>query len=118
MSSLILLVDDDQLLREVIGEFLAARGYQVDMAENSCQALRLLEPGKYRLALIDQGVSNPGGMKLLKEIRKQDPGVFCLLMTGYSRLNSVYQYLEEGHTDYIIKPFQLKELLNIMNKHL
>lgn len=118
MSSKILLVDDDMLLREVIGEFLFSGGYEVDVAETGSQALKLFEPGKYRLALIDQDMKQISGVKLMKQIRKLDKDVFCLIMTGYTSMKKVSDKLEEGNSDYIIKPFPMTELLNIVQKYI
>lgn len=118
MSSKILLVEDDILLREVLGEFLISGGYEVDVAQNSHQALKFLEPGKYALVLIDQDLKQTSGLHLLKQIRKQDKDIFCLIMTGYTGLKKVNSGIEEGAFDYIIKPFPMPELLNIIQQHI
>jgi len=117
MSFKILLVDDDILLREVIGEFLFTGGYEVDIAENGNQALTLFEPGKYGLALIDQDMKQSSGVKLMKQIRKLDKDIFCLIMAGYPSLDKVSAAIEEGNSDLIIKPFAMPELLSIVQKY-
>jgi two-component system, NtrC family, response regulator HydG len=118
MSSKILLVDEDILLREVLGEFLTSGGYEVDVVKDSKQALKILEPGKYVLALIDQDMKQMDGLQLVKQIRKQDKDVFCLIMTGYTSLDKVNSGIEKGSSDYIIKPFPMPELLNIIQQHI
>ncbi|MCB5246674.1 MAG: response regulator [Candidatus Cloacimonetes bacterium] len=118
MNARILLVDDDRLLREVIGDFLRSRGHEVDIASNRAEAVEFLQQGKYRLALIDHDSRQRGGIKLMREIRQADPQVFCLIMTGYSSLKTVAAAMEEGATDYILKPFQLEELTNLLGKYL
>ena len=118
MSPMILLVDEDRLLREVLQEYLAARGYALDAAENNIEALRLLEPGKYGLALIGQGMKQESGLKLLKEIRKLHRDMVCVIMTSYTNLHDIFKNLEDERTDYLLKPFQLSELHNMVKKYL
>jgi len=112
MKPKLLLVDDDQLLREVIGDFLSSHGYEVDLAENADNALEKFEPGKYQLALIDYMMPGMNGLELMKSLMQQDPKIFCLIMTGYPTVDSAFQSVVDGASDYIVKPFQLKELLN------
>ncbi len=117
MSSRIIIVDDDELLREVIGEFLTSKGYEVDVAKTGNDALGVFEPGKYCMAVIDEALRSISGLKLMKEIRAIDPDVFCLIMTAYPGMEKVLKAMEDGTSDYIIKPFQLLELLNIVKKY-
>ena len=112
MKPKLLIVDDDQLLREVIGDFLSTHGYEVDLAENADNALEKFEPGKYQLALIDYMMPGMNGLELMKSLMQQDPKIFCLIMTGYPTVDSAFQSVVDGASDYIVKPFQLKELLN------
>ena len=118
MSVKILLVDDDRLLREVIGEYLVLSGYHVDMAEDAPQALTKFQPGRYQLALIDLVLPGMNGLELMKELMAQDPELFCLIMTGYPTIDRAYKSMVEGASDYIIKPFQLTELLSAVQQHL
>ena len=117
MDANILLVDDDRLLREVIGEYLSSSGYKVDLAEDASIALAKFNPGKYHLALIDMVMPGMNCLDLMKEIMQRDPNIFCLIMTGYPTIDSTYKAMVEGASDYIIKPFQLIELLHIIQKY-
>jgi DNA-binding NtrC family response regulator len=117
MKSRILLVDDDRLLREVIGDFLCMHGFEVDLAEDAEHALAKFAPGKYQLALIDLVMPGKNGLELMNELLEKDPDIFCLIMTGYPTVDSAYKSMVEGASDYIIKPFQLMELLNTLGKY-
>ncbi|MBP7309752.1 MAG: response regulator [Candidatus Cloacimonetes bacterium] len=117
MKTRILLVDDDRLLREVIGDFLSMHGYEIDLAEDAQHALEKFEPGKYRMALIDIIMPGMSGLELMKKLLEMDKDIFCLIMTGYPTVDSAYNSMVEGATDYIIKPFQLNELLSIVNNY-
>ncbi|MDD2596133.1 MAG: response regulator [Candidatus Cloacimonetes bacterium] len=118
MEHRILLVDDDRLLREVIGEFLNLNGYQYDMAEDAEKALEQFEPGKYDLALIDLVMPGMNGIELMQRFLELDADLFCLIMTGYPTIDSAYKSMVEGASDYIIKPFQLSELITAIRLHL
>ncbi|MDY0151029.1 MAG: response regulator [Candidatus Cloacimonas sp.] len=117
MESRILLVDDDRLLREVIGDFLSAHGLEVDLAEDATHALAKFEQGKYQLALIDLVMPGMNGLELMSRLRELDPMMFCIIMTGYPTVDSAYKSMVDGASDYIIKPFQLLELLNTIGKY-
>lgn len=117
MQARILLVDDDMLLREVIGEYLSAHNYIVDLAEDGFKALELFEPGKYQIALIDLVMPKMTGLELMEKLLNMDENLFCLIMTGYPTIDSAYKAMVDGVSDYIIKPFQLMELLNIIQKY-
>lgn len=117
MNARILLVDDDRLLREVIGDFLVANGYYVDLAEDGNHALAKFSPGKYDLALIDLVMPGLNGLELMAKIMEADPDIFCLIMTGYPTIDSAYKCMIDGASDYIIKPFQLMELLTVIERY-
>jgi len=117
MDAHILLVDDDLLLLEVIADYLTASGYKVDIAEDATIALAKFTPGKYQLAILDLVMPGMNGLDLMKEIMQRDKSIFCLIMTGYPTIDSTYKAMVEGASDYIIKPFQLIELLNIVQKY-
>ncbi|MDI3503528.1 MAG: hypothetical protein PWP64_464 [Candidatus Cloacimonadota bacterium] len=118
MDARILLVDDDPLLREVIGEFLVLNSYKVDMAEDADHALAKFQPGLYNLALIDLVLPGMNGLELMQRLLNLDSQLFCLIMTGYPTIDSAYKAMVEGASDYIIKPFQLSELLAAIKQNL
>ncbi len=117
MAARILLVDDDRLLREVVGDYLLAHDYTVDLAESGENALELFEPGKYHIAIIDLVMPGMNGLELMRKIMQLDTNVYCLIMTGYPTIDSAYQAMVDGVSDYIIKPFQLSELLEVVHKY-
>lgn len=117
MDAQILIVDDDRLLREVIGDFLTSNGYSVDTAEDASNALAKFSQGKYKLAIIDQMMPGMNGIELMTKFIDQDPDIFCLIMTGFPTIDSVYKAMIEGASNYIIKPFQLMELLNTVQRY-
>ncbi|MBM4399086.1 MAG: response regulator [Candidatus Cloacimonetes bacterium] len=117
MAARILLVDDDRLLREVVGEYLTGHDFEVDLAESGEDALSMFEPGKYKLALLDLVMPGINGLELMSELLKGDPKMYCVIMTGYPTIDSAYKAMVDGVSDYIIKPFQLSELLETVQKY-
>jgi two-component system NtrC family response regulator len=118
MGARILLVDDDRLLREVVGEYLSASQLTVDLAESGDQALEIFKPGKYRVAVIDLVMPGMNGLQLMEKIIELDSSIYCLIMTGYPTIDSAYKAMVDGVSDYIIKPFQLSELLETIQKYI
>lgn len=118
MSARILIVDDDKLLREVAGDYLSENDYEVDLAESGEEAMDIFEAGKYQLAVIDMVMPGSDGIEVMREMIAADPKLFCILMTGYATVENVCKAVTNGVSDYIIKPFQLSELLEAVQKYI
>jgi DNA-binding NtrC family response regulator len=88
------------------------------MAEDADTALAMFKPGQYNLALIDLVMPGMNGLELMQKLMEADPEIFCLIMTGYPTIDSAYKAMVEGASDYIIKPFQLSELVSAIKQHL
>ncbi len=117
MTPRILLVNDDRLLREVIGDFLRSRGCEVDVVINREETQALLRSAKYGLALIDSN-SRCNGIKLRREIRPADPSLTCLVINSYAIEKTVAAATGKGEPNYILKPCQLEELTILLEKSL
>jgi CheY-like chemotaxis protein len=100
----VLVVDDVEEMRLLIGRALAARGYQVDVAATLTEARRM-EPTRYDALLIDAYLDHEQGMDLVESLRTEDPAAVkrCLVMTG-----GTADGLPEG-VSYLAKPFQLDQ---------
>jgi DNA-binding NtrC family response regulator len=116
MSKNILVVDDDQLLREVVGEYLAKNGFTVETPDTAVNALQRFEPGKYSLAVIDLVMPDMGGIELMEALLRKDQNLKIVIMTGYPTVDSAYKAMVDGVAEYIIKPFRMKELLEVVNR--
>ncbi len=88
------------------------------MAEDAGKALDIFNAGKYDLALVDLVMPGMNGLELMQKLLEADAELFCLIMTGYPTIDSAYKSMVEGASDYIIKPFQLSELLSAIRLHL
>ena len=116
----ILIVDDDDKIRNLLKDYLSENSYIVSTAENADQAKERLEYIKFDIIILDVMMPGQNGYELTKEIKKQIK-VPIILLTAKGEVENRIKGLELGADDYIGKPFEPKELLlrikNIINKN-
>ena len=115
----ILLVDDDEDLREALGEqLLMAEDFDVFEAGNGSDAMEKVKSELYDLIVLDVGLSDTDGRELCRLMRKQ--GVKCpvLMLTGYDGDSDTILGLDAGANDYVTKPFKFPVLLARMRAQL
>lgn len=115
MSARILVVDDDDAIRTMLGIFLKQQGYIVEEAEGVKTAQTLLDINDYEVILLDKsmpGLDNnqEGGMDLLRHIRSQCLGSEVIMITGLATIETAIAAMKLGAFDYIQKPFNMDEL--------
>lgn len=107
----ILLAEDDASIRTALADVLQAQGYTVWKAEDGEQALELLLSREIDLALLDINMPKVNGLKLLKIMAKECPGVPSIILTAHGEEQDRVRGLESGADDYVVKPFSTAELL-------
>lgn len=112
----ILLVDDDASLAESIQAVLESRDYQVTLARDGEAGLAAAESGDFDVLLTDFRMPGLGGMQLLEKIQTTKPGLPVVMMTAFSTTDRVIEATKKGAFDYLIKPFEMPELLEIVAK--
>jgi len=112
----ILLVDDDQELSKSIEAILISRGYDVCLAEDGDIALDLADETNFDLVLTDIQMPVMGGMVLLEELRKRNPKLPVVIMTAFSTADRAIDATKSGAFDYVIKPFEVPEFLQVIAK--
>ena len=116
----ILIVDDDDRIRNLLRDYLSENNYVVSTAENANQAKERLEYLKFDILILDVMMPGQNGYELTKEIKKKDK-VPIILLTAKGEVENRIKGLELGADDYIGKPFEPKELLlrikNIIEKN-
>ena len=116
----ILIVDDDDRIRNLLKDYLSENNYIVSTAENADQAKEKLLYLKFDILILDVMMPGQNGYELTKEIKKQIK-VPIILLTAKGEVEDRIKGLELGADDYIGKPFEPKELLlrikNIINKN-
>ena len=107
----ILLVEDDKMIAEAVSNGLKTARYAVDWVNNGNTAEQALNSQQYDLALLDLGLPGQDGLQVLKHLRQQKNNTPVLIVTARDDLDSRLAGLDGGADDYIIKPFDLFELL-------
>jgi two-component system response regulator PilR (NtrC family) len=111
MSKNILVVDDEQIIRESLSYILIKENYNVDEAENGKAAYERLLETNYDLVLTDLEMPEMKGTELLEKIRELSPRTATIVVTAYGSLETAISSLRSGASDYILKPIEFDELL-------
>jgi two-component system OmpR family response regulator len=107
----VLLVEDDRMIGEAIAEALNDASYATDWVTNGQAALTTLACQHYDLVLLDLGLPGKSGMEVLNSVRAKDNRVPLLIITARDGLDDRLRGLDGGADDYVLKPFQMAELL-------
>lgn len=114
----ILVIDDEQGIRQGTKRALTAQGYQVDTAENGDQGLELIKQNSYDLILLDVMMPGISGIELIEKIHAIDPETVCIIITGYATVEMAVRAIKEGAYDFLTKPFTVDDLLIVVNQGL
>ncbi|WP_297361320.1 sigma-54 dependent transcriptional regulator [Thauera sp.] len=106
----VLIVDDEELYRELLCGRLGRQGYRVSEAADGEAALRCIEHADIDLALIDIKMPGMDGIALLERIKRVAPRVEVVVLTGHGSIDSAIAAMKLGAFDYLTKPYQLTEL--------
>ena len=112
----ILVVDDELFVRELLEEYFSKLNFEVMVAGSGPAALKLVAENRFKVALIDLKMSDMDGIEVLKRIRDLDENLIVILMTGYPTVESSVEAMRTGAYDYVIKPFRLNELKDIISR--
>jgi DNA-binding NtrC family response regulator len=116
MKCRILVVEDEDKLRRVIGLHLASSGYEVDQAGSAEEALRLAD--RADLVLTDLRLPGMDGLELLAVLRRQDSRVPVVVMTAFGTVEKAVEAMKAGAVDFLMKPFSLDHLMAVVAKAL
>jgi response regulator RpfG family c-di-GMP phosphodiesterase len=114
----ILVVDDEQVIREILADFLSMEGFWVRTAEDGSAALVELSRNQYDLVLSDLKMPNMGGLELLRAISEHTPSVVTIIMTGFGTVETAIDAMKKGAYDYILKPFKVEEVVHTIRRGL
>ncbi|GGF92784.1 DNA-binding response regulator [Paenibacillus albidus] len=106
----LLLVEDEEELAAIIAKGLRKSGYAIDQAYDGEQAMYLYEVNEYDLIILDVNLPKLDGFEILNTIRDKDSSVKVLMLTARSDVEDRVTGLDSGANDYMIKPFDFKEL--------
>jgi response regulator RpfG family c-di-GMP phosphodiesterase len=112
----ILIVDDENSIRELLQEYLSLEGYKVDTAKDGNDAYEYLKKSYYDIVLTDLEMPGMNGIELLKKANTQGLNHKFIILTGFGTVETAIMALKLGAVDYILKPFKLEELGLIVKK--
>jgi two-component system response regulator AtoC len=116
MSGRILIIDDDEALRDSLQLVLCAEGYEVAVAAEGREALDLAEDGVFDAILCDLRMPGIDGLELLPELVRRLPGTTIILMSAYGNADLAIEAMQRGAYDYLAKPFQPADVLLTLRK--
>ncbi|MGF1762815.1 sigma-54-dependent transcriptional regulator [Aliivibrio kagoshimensis] len=116
-QSTVLIVEDDEGLREALVDTLALAGYEWLEADSAEQALLILKEQAVDIVVSDVQMAGMGGLALLRNIKQHWPKLPVLLMTAYANIEDAVGAMKEGAIDYMAKPFAPEVLLNMVSRY-
>lgn len=118
MTKKILLIEDEDTLRESLKRVLSKEGYHITGVDSAEAALDLLDDNSYDLILTDVILPGISGIELLKRIRERLPDQIVVVMTAFASLETAVESLRSGAYDYIIKPIMHEEIKQVVKNAL
>lgn len=111
MNHHVLLIEDDQALREQVEDLLRRHDYSVDSADNGLEGLFIGEKYHYDIGIIDLGLPKMNGLEVIKKLRDNGKEFPILILTARGDWKDKVEGLSTGADDYLVKPFHVQELL-------
>jgi len=112
----ILVIDDEEIMRNMIRDVLVASGYRVWTAANGEEAIEKLKEGKFGIVITDIRMPGMDGVEVTRKLKKFDSDICVIVITGYASIDSAIAVLKEGAYDYITKPFNIDEIRIVVGR--
>lgn len=117
MSSVrILVIDDDTDLRYSLERVLSSRGYEVMAASSGEEGVSTAEKVRPMVVLLDNRMEGMSGIETLQHLKHTNPDAMIILMTAFGTTQTVIEAMKFGAFDYVVKPFDIKRLLGLVEK--
>ena len=114
----ILIVDDEETIRLALRKFLRSRGYEVEIAGSGDQALQLLGKDAFALMLCDVRMPGMTGVQIVPLARERDQDLAIIMLTAVNDAATATEVLSSGATDYLMKPVELADLQQAVDRAL
>ena len=112
----ILVVDDEPSIRVPLGHALRARGHRVAVASDGAEAMSRLDGQVFALVVSDVKLPRVDGFTILRRLRKECPGTDVVLMTAFGTIADAVAAMKERAIDYVTKPFDLEEMVMVVER--
>lgn len=107
----VLLVDDEDIFREATARQLSVRGFEVQTADCGERALELVQSDPPEVVVLDQEMPGMHGSETFIAIKKLNPLVEVIMLTGNTSVDNAIELMQQGTFDYLMKPINIDELL-------
>src|SRR5882762_4846823 len=118
MGATILVADDDRAIRTVLNQALARLGHDVRMTGNAATLWRWVADGEGDLVITDVVMPDENGLDLIPRIKRIRPELRIIVMSAQNTLMTAVKATERGAFEYLPKPFDLRELVNVVQRAL
>lgn len=113
----VLIVDDEEMVRQVAERALASRGFRTMAADSGTEALRLFrEEGPFEVVLVDLGMPGMNGFELARELKKENPRTVIILVTGWASELDPKKLREAGIDRTLTKPFDVEQMIQLVSE--
>ena len=110
----VLVIDDEEIMRDILGTLLEREGYSVRLAANGQEGLDLAKSLPFDAVIVDVMMPGLDGLQVLDELKKHDEELPVLMITAYASMESAISAMKKGAFDYITKPFKNDEVLVVL----
>ncbi len=109
-SARLLIVDDEQLIRETLAEYLTGQGYVAEVAASGEEALAQVRKSPFDVVICDINLPGLDGIEVLERLSRSNPETLVILITAYATVESAVEAFHKGASDYFMKPILLHEV--------
>src|SRR5215470_12607965 len=110
----ILIVDDEEVMRDVLGSLLEEEGYQIELSKTGEEGIDKFQQRPFDLVLLDVSMPGMGGLRTLEELLKLDPDAVITMVTAYATFDTAIAAMQRGAFTVISKPFDNKEIVKLV----
>ncbi len=114
-KSKVLIVDDEEIIRDSLSEWLENEGFLIITAENGMEALKKFQAEHPVVAVVDIKMPGMDGVTLLKKIKEKNKNIPVIMMTAFATVENAVQSMKDGAYDFICKPFPPEKLSNMLS---
>jgi len=112
----VLVMEDDLLIRQILGELLVSKGYHVTVAKNGTEGLRRFADGRFNVVVTDVGMPGPDGWEIARRLREASADVGIVVMSGSFDSQDNTRGEDGSHMATLAKPFSLEQLTAIIDR--
>jgi DNA-binding NtrC family response regulator len=112
----ILVVDDEEIVRDSLCSWLKEDGYQSDAVEDGFKALEMIEKKQWNVLFVDLKMPGMDGLEVIRKVKETRPEIPIIIITAYATVNTAVEAMKEGAYDYLVKPFNPEEISLIIKR--